>query len=70
MSNQPTEPAVVDPIIETAADIAEAIFNDRSKARRVRGLAQSGVLPCFLLGGVLAIRRSRLREVLKTLEQT
>jgi hypothetical protein len=52
----------VDPLIETASDISQELYGTPTKARRVRDLAKRGVIPAGHFGGVLAIRRSRLRE--------
>jgi hypothetical protein len=60
----------VDPLLEGATEISQELYGTPAKARRVRALVRRGVIPAGFFGGVLAIRRSRLRgcvDAIKTL---
>jgi hypothetical protein len=60
----------VDPLLEGATEISQELYGTPAKARRVRALVRQGVIPAGYFGGVLAIRRSRLRgcvDAIKTL---
>jgi hypothetical protein len=58
----------VDPLLEGATEISQELYGTPKKARRVRALVKRGVIPAGYFGGVLAIRRSRLRGCVEAIE--
>jgi hypothetical protein len=67
-NHEPGAMTDVDPLIETAPDISQELYGTPTKARRVRALVKRGVIPAGYFGGVLAIRRSRLRGCVDAIE--
>jgi hypothetical protein len=52
----------IDPVLEGAAEMSREAYGTPKKARRIRDLVKAGIIPAGYFGGLMAIRRSRLRE--------
>ena len=57
-----------DDLLEGADEIAEFLYGDRKKRRRVYYLAQKGCLPVFNFGSTLCARRTRLVAHIEEME--
>ena len=55
-------------LLEGADEIAEFLYGDRKKRRKVYYLAQKRCLPFFKIGEMICARRSRLRARIEELE--
>ena len=61
------EDTLADDLLKGAAEIAEFVYGDRNKRRRVYHDADNGRLPIWRNGGLVA-RRSRILEHIKQQE--
>lgn len=64
--------SLADDLLEGADAIAEFLYNDRKKRRRVYQLAEvvgPNKLPCFRLGGIVCARRSTLLAWIESQEK-
>ncbi len=59
---------LVGDLLEGVAEIAEFIYGDRAKRRKVYGQHERGDLPIFKLGDILHARKSALRKAIEAKE--